>query len=135
MLSLYDTATMEFALSCPLDPFLKELLLRRLDMLSEFSDYDLSQLAHFIIVEPGDTLEEIESELGFSPFVNFVDGAKFGDHAFIPSWEWLIAHGPWFETVFARSDAGVGINLLVPNSLDVEPQLLALLNAFSATSV
>lgn len=132
MLSLYDTATMEFALSCPLDPFLKELLLRRLDMLSEFSDYNLSQLAHFVIVEPGDTLPTIENELGFSPFINFVDGAKFGDAAFEPSWEWLIAHGQWFETVFARSDAGVGVSLLVPNRRDVEPQLLALFRAFSA---
>lgn len=131
MLSLYDSASMEFALSCPLDPFLKELLLRRLDMLSEFSDYDLSALAHFVIVEPGDTLEEIESELGFSPFVNFVDGAKFGDPTFIPSWEWLIAHGPWFETVFARSDAGIGISLLVPNRADVEPCLIALFHAFA----
>lgn len=133
MLSIYDFASMEFALSCPLDPFLQELLLRRLDMLSEFRDYDLSQLAHFIIVEPGDTLEEIESELGFSPFVNFVDGAKFGDAAFTPAWEWMIAHGPWFETVFARSDAGIGINLLVPNRVDVEPSLIALLSTYASS--
>ena len=130
MLSLYDSVSMDFALSCPLDPFLKKLLVRRLDMLSEFSDFDLSELAHFVIVEPGDTLATIEAELGFSPFINFVDGAKFCDPDFAPSWEWLIAHGPWFETVFTRSDAGVGITLLVPNRADVEPKLIALFNAY-----
>jgi hypothetical protein len=130
MLSIYDSVSMDFALSCPLDPVLKKLLLRRLDMLSEFSDFDLSELAHFVIVEPGDTLATIEAELGFSPFINFVDGAKFGDADFTPSWEWLIAHGPWFECVFTRSDAGVGINLLVPNRADVEPELIALFNAY-----
>ena len=131
MLSLYDTVSMDFALSCPLDPFLKQLLLRRLDMLSEYSDFDLSELAHFVIVEPGDTMTTIEVELGFSPFVNFVDGAKYGDADFTPSWEWMIAHGPWFESVFARSDSGVGICLMVPNRPDVEPKLLELFQTFA----
>ena len=121
---------MEFALSCPLDPQLRMLLLKRLDMLSEFSDFDLSELAHFVIVEPGDTLATIEAELGFSPFVNFVDGARYPDPAFTPNWEWLIDHGPWFEVVFAPSDSGFGINLLVPNRPDVDPMLLALLKAY-----
>ena len=130
MISIRDSQTMEFALSCPLDPLLKQLLLKRLDMLSEFSDFDLSELAHFVIVEPGDTLATIEAELSFSPFVNFVDGARYPDPAFTPSWEWLIDHGKWFELVFALSDSGFGINLLVPNRPDVNPMLLALLKAY-----
>ena len=130
MISIRDSQTMEFALSCPLDPFLKQLLLKRLDMLSEFSDFDLSELAHFVIVEPGDTLATIEAELGFSPFVNFVDGARYPDPAFTPSWEWLIDHGLWFELAFALSDSGFGINLLVPNRPDVDAMLLTLLKAY-----
>ena len=129
MISIRDSQSMEFALSCPLDPQLRMLLLKRLDMLSEFSDFDLSELAHFVIVEPGDTLATIEAELGFSPFVNFVDGARYPDPAFTKSWEWLIDHGPWFEVVFATSDSGFGINLLVPNRPDVNPMLLALLKS------
>ena len=93
MISIRDSQTMEFALSCPLDPFLKQLLLKRLDMLSEFSDFDLSQLAHWIVIEPGDSIAAIENELGFSPWVNFVDGARFPDPAFTPSYEWLMALG------------------------------------------
>ena len=130
MISIRDSQTMEFALSCPLDPQLRMLLLKRLDMLSEFSEFDLGELAWFYVVEPGDTLVTIDAELGFSPFVNFVDGARYPDPAFTPSWEWLIDHGLWIETVFTRSDAGVGINLLVPNRPDVDPMLLALLKAY-----
>ena len=130
MISIRDSQSMEFALSCPLDPQLRMLLLKRLDMLSEFSDFDLSELAHFVIVEPGDTLATIEAELSFSPFVNFVDGARYPDAAFTPNWEWLIDHGPWFELVFALSDSGFGINLLVPNRPGVNPLLLALLKAY-----
>ena len=130
MITIRDSQTMEFALSCPLDPQLRRLLLKRLDMLAEFSDFDLSELAHFVIVEPGDTLATIEAELGFSPFVNFVDGARYPHPDFTPSWEWLIDHGNWFELVFALSDGGFGINLLVPNRPDVDAMLLALLKAY-----
>lgn len=131
MISIRDSQTMEFALSCPLDPFLKQLLLKRLDMLSEFSEFDLSELAQFIIVEPGDTIDAIEAALNFSPWVNFVDGVRYPDSMFEPSWEWLIAHGCWFELMYALSDSGFGIVLLVPNRPDVEPSLLGLLNAFA----
>ena len=130
MITIYDSADMARVLSGPIDPDLKMLLVKRLDMLSEFSQFDLSELAHFVIVEPGDTLATIEKELGFSPFVNFVDGARYPDPAFTPSWEWLIDHGPWLELVFALSDSGFGINLLVPNRPDVDAMLLALLKAY-----
>ena len=48
MIAIRDSQTMEFALSCPLDPFLKKLLLKRLDMLSEFSDFDFVPRQHSI---------------------------------------------------------------------------------------
>ena len=131
MISIRDSQTMEFALSCPLDPFLEQLLLKRLDMLSKFSDFDLSQLAHWIVIEPGDTIAAIETELGFSPWVNFVDGARFPNPAFTPSYEWLIAHGTWYELCYALNDSGFGIILLVPNQPDVEPTLLELFNTFA----
>ena len=131
MIAIRDSQTMEFALSCPLDPFLKQLLLKRLDMLAEFSDFDLSELAHFVVVEPGDTIATVEAELGFSPFVNFVDGARYPDAAFESSWEWLVAHGSWYELCYALSDSGFGIILLVPNRPDVEPALLELFDAFA----
>lgn len=131
MLSIRDSATMQRALSGPLDPNLKTILLDRLDLLAEFADWDLGDLAHFHVVEPGDSVEVIEKELGFSPFVNFVDGAKFPDPAFMPSWEHLVARGTWYDFVFALSDSGFGINLLVPNRDDIEPTLLYLCRYFS----
>ena len=130
MISIRDSQSMEFALSCPLDPQLRMLLLKRLDMLSEFSDFDLSELAQWTIVEPGDSLAAIEAELGFSPFVNFVDEARYPDLAYQPSWEWLIQHGAWYEMCYALSDSGFGINLLVPNRPEVEPSLFALLSTY-----
>ena len=132
MIIIRDTASMQFALSCSLDNGLKQLLLDRLDVLRDFSDFDLSELAHFIIVEPGDHLATIEEELGFSPLVNFVDGARFGDPAFTPSFEWIMSDGHWIQMVFALSDSGFGINLIVQNCLSVDPILIAFCNVYCA---
>ena len=130
MLSIRDSAAMQRALSGPLDPDLKTILLNRLDLLSECSDFDLSELAHFIVVEPGDSITVIEDGLGFDPFVNFVDGARYPDPAFTPSWEWLTARGLWLDSVWALSDSGFGIVLLVPDMDDVDPELLALFKSY-----
>lgn len=131
MLSIRDSDAMQLALSGPLDPNLKTILLDRLDLLAEFADWDLADLAWFHVVEPGDTIEVIENELGFSPFVNLVDGARFPDPAFTPSWEHLVVRGRWYDFVFALSDSGFGINLLVPNCDGIEPTLLKLCRNFA----
>ena len=50
MISIFDSADMAKLMSGPIDPDLKAILLSRLALLVEFSDWDLADLAHFIIV-------------------------------------------------------------------------------------
>ena len=82
MITIYDSADMAQILSGPIDPDLKAILLERLELLAEFSEWDLADLAHFIIVEPEDSIEAIEIELGINPLVNIVDDARYPDPAF-----------------------------------------------------
>ena len=130
MITIYDSATMARVLSGPIDPDLKAILLERLALLyPEFSDWNLSELASFIIVEPGDCIEAIEHELGMSPTVNLVDGKRFPDPAFEPSWEFCIARKGYYDLTFVLSDSGLGIVLLVPDVDGVAPELLELIKA------
>ena len=131
MITIYDCADMARILSGPIHADLKAILLGRLAILyPEFSDWDLADLANFIVVESGDTIAAIESELGFSPFVNRVEGIRFPDPAFDPSWEFCIAREGYYDLTFALSDSGPGLCLLVPDRDDVAPQLLALIKAY-----
>ena len=82
MITIYDSADMAQILSEPIGPDLKAILLERLELLAEFSEWDLADLAHFIIVEPEDSIEAIEIELGINPLVNIVDDARYPDTAF-----------------------------------------------------
>ena len=132
MITIYDSAAMQRVLSGSIDPDLKAILLDRLELLAEYlTEWDLSDLANFIIVEPGDSIEIIERELTLSPFVNLVDGVRYPDPAFEPSWEFCIARKGYFDVTFALSDSGQGLCLLVPDRDDVEPQLLKLCRTYA----
>lgn len=131
MLSIRNTAAMAHALDMPIDTDLKCLLRRRVDQLSEHDGYDLSQLAHFVVVQAGDCLCCVEAELGFSPLANFVDDARYNEPGFTPSFEWIEDHSGWFELVFVLSDDGFGVVLLVEESEGVDPELLALCREYS----
>ena len=124
MLEIRSTASMRRTLSGPLDPTLKQALSRRFEQLPD--DYDLSELGCFIIMQPGDPLAAIEEALGFSPLGNFVDGSRYGESAFAPSWEFIEDHGAWFELCFVQGNAGYGSVLFVPDSDNIDPTLLAL---------
>ena len=131
MITIYDSADMQRVLSGPIDPDLKAILLGRLELLADFSEWDLADLAHFIVVEPGDSNEAIEKELGLSPFVNLVDGARYPYAAFVPSFEFCIARKGYFDLTFCRSDAGLANCLLVPDRDDIEPTLLELCRLYA----
>jgi hypothetical protein len=124
MLSITDGGSLARALNLPIDRQLKALLKLRREQLAEFDD--LSEIARFIIVQPGDSLDALERELGFSVFRNPVDGRLFGDPEFTPGWEWIADHGYCFELVFIYDDSGFGHVVLVQNSPTQNPLLRAL---------
>ena len=132
MITIYDSADMARVMSGPIDPDLKAILLGRLELLAEFSEWDLADLAHFIIVEPEDNIDAIERELTFSPMVSF-DGHRFPDERFTSGmWEFCIKRKGYFDLTFALSDAGLANCLLVPDRDDIEPTLLELCRIYAA---
>jgi hypothetical protein len=110
MISIRSSADMARALAGALDPPIRRLLTLRRDQLLEHKDYDLGELAHFIIVEPCDTLATVSAEAGLPiPF---------------PSFEYVKRHGGWLEAVLILSDDGFGVALFVPDRIDLDPALL-----------
>ena len=132
MITIYDSAAMAHILSAPLDPDLRAILDGRLALLyPEFSDWDLADLAHFIIVEPGDSIDAIERELAINPLVNIVDNVRYPDPAFEPSFEFCIARKGYFDLTFALCDSGLANCLLVPDRDDIVPTLLEICRLYA----
>lgn len=123
MLIITNSAEMAHVLSTATDATLKHLLATRVEQLSGYEGYDLGDLAHFLIVQPGDTLDVIEAALGFSPLTNLVDGSSYPALEFTPSWETFTKHDDWCEAVFILSDDGFGWVLLFPDQPGIDPAL------------
>lgn len=111
-----------------LDPDLRRLLAVRARQLEDDTEpgVELGELAHFHVVQPGDDTAAVEAALGFPVDANLVDGARFGDPDFTPSWEWIEDHDGVWEAAFVLSDDGFGHVLFVPDRTGIDPRLLAL---------
>jgi hypothetical protein len=127
MITLRTATAVKSTLDLLADNQLRSLLTERAEQLTTaWEGIDLSDLTHFLIIQPGDTAEDAEHELGWSLLVNPVDGARFGQPDFTPSWEWIEDHGGWFEAVFIISDDGFGVSLFIQDHPETDPALLAL---------
>lgn len=127
MITLRTAAAVKSTINLLANNQLRALLTERVEQLTNaWEGIDLSDLTHFLIIQPGDTAGDAEHELGWSLLVNPADGARFGQPDFTPSWEWLEDHGGWFEAVYIISDDGFGISLFVQDHPDADPELLAL---------
>ncbi|WP_294210598.1 hypothetical protein [uncultured Sphingomonas sp.] len=87
---------------------------------------DLIDLATFIVPQPGDTVSAIEAAGGIGIATNMVDGSRYGEEGYMPSFEWAANHGGAFEMPFILSDDGSGTVLIVPDADGIDPTLLAI---------
>jgi hypothetical protein len=133
MLSITDGGSLARALNLPIDDRLKELLAERRTQLAEFED--LSEIARFVVVQPGDEVGALEGQLGFSVFRNPVDGRLFDDPEFTPGWEWAADHGHYFELVFIFDDSGFAHVVIVEKSPGVDSNLLKLCTDYASEHV
>lgn len=111
------------------DP-VKTLLQRRTNELVG-DGYTVSDLACFVIIEPGDTISTIETELNLPIVTNAIDGSRYGDPAFTAGWEWILDHGGCFEMPFIMTDDGYGHVLLIPDIDGIDPALLNLCRTYA----
>ena len=84
-----------------------------------------------IIVEAGDTVEDIENEIGFCILTNLFDDVRFPDPDFVPCFEALEDHGGCYEMVFILSDGDDGtVEIFIPKTV-VGNDLLAMCSQFA----
>lgn len=125
MLAFHDRASIHGAIKSTLDPHLRALIAASIKQDIQGATYDLIDVSSIVIVQPGDTEEDIQRELGFSPLVD-VDGRRFGSDAFNPDWNVLHAHTGWFELVFCLGNDGFAFVLFVQDAEGVDANLLDL---------
>ncbi|KTE39796.1 hypothetical protein ATE62_08690 [Sphingopyxis sp. HIX] len=121
MISMTDDAAIASALQKPLHPELLDLIRRRRAILGD--DMPFAEMAHFVVVEPGDTIDATEAVIRWPIRPNPDCG--------LPQWEWVLVHeGVCYETVFVLSDDGYAVVLFVQIADGMDPELMGMLRAF-----
>ena len=93
-------------------------------------NYDLH--GYMIVVEPGDSVEDLEKETRCRILHNLFDDARFGDPDFMPSFEVLEDHAGCYEMVFILNDDGFGIDIYIPKHPGIDAELLAMCAEYAA---
>jgi hypothetical protein len=122
------------AIAAIADPAIRTLVLERIDDLGG-DNFDAAKLGYFLVIEPGDGLEVISTQIGFPILVNRSTGIKFGDPAFVPSFEFVEEIGNCYDTVFVICDDGFGIELFIPKAAGIPADLLAMCKAFAVPAI
>ena len=83
-----------------------------------------------IIIEAGDSLSDIEKEIGFPILTNLFDDISYPDPDFVPSCEVLEDHGDFYEILFILGDGEEAIEIFIPKT-GVDPELLSMCADFA----
>ena len=106
--------------SCP-DPSIAHLLAQHLEFMSE---YDGDETLTVVLVEPGDTLATVDTELQGQLLRNAYSDKQYGDSGFVPSFETLTEHQSFYEMFFIEGGGEGGTSVLIPRQDGIDPALL-----------
>ena len=118
MLSINDGVSLTRALQSSLDERIKRLLADRCEQLGG----DITDQARFIIVQPSDTAEELEREVGLPMLSD-------------PCFEWVLDHGFAYEAPIILTDDGYAHVVIVEKASSANAELMALCAAHAEATV
>lgn len=87
-------------------PAFRSLLSRLLAAITCDGEFDPDELLRLVIIEPGDTVEAVNAELGFT---------------LTTDWEAFDREGDWSALTYVTSDWGEGLLTFLPDQPDIDP--------------
>ena len=81
------------------DPYIHELVSLRWSQVLAGEPYDYDRHGYMVVVEPGDTVEQLEQEIGLPILHGLFDDVPFGDDDFTPCFDILEEHSNESNTV------------------------------------
>ena len=85
--------------------------------------FDTAALGYFLVIEAADTVDAIDTQLGFPILANRVTGMRYDQPGFTPSFEFVEEFPSCYDMVFVLSDDGYGVEIFVAKAEGVPPDL------------
>ena len=122
------------------DPYIRELVSLRWSQVLAGEPYDYDRHGYMVVVEPGDTVEQLEQEIGLPVLHGLFDDLPYGHPDFTPCFDFLERHtyengNNIFEILIISNDDGFATTVFVPDSEGIPGTLLALCRSFATPAV
>ena len=122
------------------DPAIRSLVELRFAQIGQDEPYDPDQHGYMIVVEPGDTVQELEHETCCCILHDLFEDNRYGHPDFTPSFEILEEHygtdgTVFYEMLFVTNDDGFGITLFIPEAEGIDKDLLAMCAEYATPAV
>ena len=83
-----------------------------------------------IIIEAGDSISDIEQEIGFFVMTNLFDDKRYPDPDYVPCFEVLEDHGTFYVILYIFGDGDDAIEIFIPKH-GVDNELLAMCDQYA----
>ena len=122
------------------DPYIRDLVALRFAQVLAGEPYDYDRHGYMVVVEPGDTVEQLEQEIGLPILHGLFDDLPFGHPDFSPCTEAIeeFNNGKGntvFEATFITSDDGAGSLVFIPAKEGIPADLLAMCRSFATPAM
>lgn len=127
------------------DPYIHDLVALRFAQVMTGEPYDYDRHGYMVVVEPGDTVEQLEQEIGLPILHGLFDDVPFGHDDFTPCFDILEEHRNEsstggialriYEMVFISNDDGFATTVIVPAGEGIPGDLLAMCRSFATPAV
>ena len=104
------------------DPHIRHLVELRICELGK-EPYDLKALGFFLVIEPGDAIESINAQLGFSILCNRATGIRYDEPGYTPSFEFIEEFSGCYDAVFVLGQE-FAVEVFIPKVTGVDSDLL-----------
>jgi len=108
------------------NPQIRALASLRFAQVLNGEPYDYNRHGYMVVVEPGDTVAQLEQETGCCITRDLFDETRYGEADFAPSYESLEEHDACYEMLFITNDDGFAITVFIPKVEGIARDLLAL---------
>jgi hypothetical protein len=122
------------------DPGIRALAELRFAQIGHDEPFDANLHGYMIVVESGDTVQELEHETSCCILHDLFEDNRYGHPDFTPSFEILEEHYEtagivFYEMLFVTNDDGFGITLFIPEAEGIDRDLLAMCKEYAAPAM
>jgi hypothetical protein len=122
------------------DSYIHDLVSLRWSQILAGEPYDYDRHGYMVVVEPGDTVEQLEQEIGLPILHGLFDDLAYGHPDFTPCFDILEMHAyenaiSIYEMVIISNDDGFATTVFVPACEGMPGDLLAMCRSFATPAV